>query len=132
MMEKGVAYGLASAMLFGITTPFAKILLGSVSPVMLAGLLYAGSGVGLLFLFVLRRLSQKRGTSISMPRGREWGWLAGAILLGGVFGPIALMHGLAAIAAATASLLLNLEAVFTALVAWFLFGVARAAHSVPP
>lgn len=121
MMQKGIAYGLSSAILFGISTPVAKILVGSVSPVMLAGLLYAGSGVGLLFLFMLRRLSQKRATPISMPRGNEWGWLAGAILLGGVLGPVALMYGLAATAASSAALLLNLEAVFTALIAWFLF-----------
>ena len=121
MMQKGIAYGLASAILFGVSTPVAKILVGSVSPVMLAGLLYAGSGLGLLSLLVLRRLSSRRRTSISMPRGNEWGWLAGAILLGGVLGPVALMYGLAATAASTASLLLNLEAVFTALIAWFLF-----------
>lgn len=121
MMPKGVAYGLASAILFGISTPVAKILVGSVSPVMLAGLLYSGSGLGLLFLLVLRRLSARRPASISMPRGNEWGWLAGAILLGGVLGPVALMYGLASTSASTASLLLNLEAVFTALIAWFLF-----------
>ena len=121
MMQKGIAYGLASAILFGISTPVAKILVGSVSPVMLAGLLYAGSGLGLLFLLVLRRLLATRRASISMPCGNEWGWLAGATLLGGVLGPVALMYGLAATSASTASLLLNLEAVFTALIAWFLF-----------
>lgn len=120
-MQKGIAYALSSAILFGISTPVAKILVGSVSPVMLAGLLYAGSGVGLLLLLVLRRLSQKRAAPISMPRGNEWGWLAGAILLGGVLGPVALMYGLAATSASNASLLLNLESVFTALIAWFLF-----------
>jgi len=121
MMQKGIGYALASAILFGISTPIAKILVGSVSPVMLAGLLYAGSGLGLLLLLALRRMSAKRPASISLPRGNEWGWLAAAILLGGIFGPIALMYGLATTAASTASLLLNLEAVFTALTAWFLF-----------
>jgi len=119
-MQKGIAYGLASAILFGVSTPIAKILIGSVSPVMLAGLLYAGSGLGLLVVFVWRRLG-KRAMSISMPRGKEWVWLAAAILLGGIMGPLALMHGLAATPASTASLLLNLEAVFTAVIAWFLF-----------
>ena len=56
-----------------------------------------------------------------MPRRAEWIWLAGAILFGGVAGPVALMYGLVTSAASTASLLLNLEAVFTALLAWFLF-----------
>ena len=120
-MQKGIAYGLASAVLFGISTPVAKILVGSVSPVMLAGLLYAGSGLGLLLVLVWRRLSPKHLAPVSMLRGKEWGWLAGAILLGGVLGPLALMYGLAVTAASTASLLLNLEAVFTALIAWFVF-----------
>jgi drug/metabolite transporter (DMT)-like permease len=119
-MKRGAAYGLASAALFGISTPIAKILVDSVSPVMLAGLLYAGSGFGLLVLLASRRLSRKR-SPISMPRGEEWVWLTGAILLGGVFGPVALMYGLTVTAASTASLLLNLEAVFTALIAWLLF-----------
>lgn len=120
-MQKGIAYGLASAMLFGISTPVAKILVGSVSPVMLAGLLYAGSGLGLLLVLMWRRLSSKHPAPVSMPREKEWAWLAGAILLGGVLGPLALMYGLTVTAASTASLLLNLEAVFTALIAWFLF-----------
>ena len=120
-MHKGIAYGVASAMLFGISTPIAKILVGSVSPVMLAGLLYAGSGLGLLVLLVWRRLSPKHPAPVSMPRGKEWVWLVGAILLGGVLGPVALMYGLTVTAASTASLLLNLEAVFTALIAWFVF-----------
>jgi drug/metabolite transporter (DMT)-like permease len=120
-MRKGIAYALASAMLFGISTPIAKILVDTVSPVMLAGLLYAGSGSGLLLLLVLRRLLPNRPAFIGVPRGKEWGWLAGAILLGGVLGPSALMYGLTVTAASTASLLLNLEAVFTALIAWFFF-----------
>jgi drug/metabolite transporter (DMT)-like permease len=120
-MQKGIAYGLTSAALFGISTPIAKILVGFVPPVMLAGLLYAASGLALLLLLTWRWLSPRRSQAISMPRGKEWGSLSGAILLGGVVGPVALMYGLTAVAASTASLLLNLEAVFTALLAWFLF-----------
>ena len=120
-MHKGIGYGLASAMLFGVSTPFAKILVGSVSPVMLSGLLYAASGLGLLLLLVSHRLSPRHAAPVSMPRGKEWAWLAGAILLGGVVGPLALMYGLTTTAASTASLLLNMEAVLTALIAWFVF-----------
>ena len=120
-MQTGVVYGLVSAVLFGVSTPAAKILLGSISPLMLAGLLYAGSGIGLLLLHAWRLLSPRRASSISMPRGSEWTWLGGAIVFGGVLGSVALMYGLSATAASTASLLLNLEGVFTALLAWFLF-----------
>ena len=55
------------------------MLVGSVAPVMLAGLLYGGSGLGLLLLLVARRLSPRHSACISMPRGKEWAWLAGAI-----------------------------------------------------
>lgn len=112
---------LGSAVLFGMSTPLAKILVGSVSPLILAGLLYAGSGLGLSLMLVGRRLLAPRDFSIVLPRRSEWPWLVGAIMFGGVAGPVALMYGLVTSEASTASLLLNLEAVFTALLAWFLF-----------
>ena len=118
---KGVIVALGSAVLFGMSTPLAKILVGSVSPLMLAGLLYAGSGLGLAVILAGRRFWAPRASSITLPRRAEWIWLAGAIFFGGVAGPVALMYGLVTSAASTASLLLNLEAVFTALLAWFLF-----------
>jgi len=119
-MQKGVIAALGSAFLFGMSTPLAKILLGSVPPFVLAGLLYVGSGLGLAFMLAGRRLG-KRASVMSLPRGSEWAWLAGAIFFGGVIGPVALMYGLVTTTASTASLLLNLETIFTALVAWFLF-----------
>ena len=120
-MQRGVIVALGSAVLFGMSTPLAKILVGSVSPLMLAGLLYAGSGLGLAVILAGRRLWSPRVSSVTLPRRTEWIWLAGAIFFGGVAGPVALMYGLVTSAASTASLLLNLEAVFTALLAWFLF-----------
>ena len=120
-MQKGVLVALSSAVLFGMSTPLAKTLVGTVPPLMLAGLLYAGSGLGLAAILVGRRLRAPRGSSISVPRRAEWLWLVGAIFFGGVAGPVALMYGLVTSAGSTASLLLNLEAVLTALLAWFLF-----------
>lgn len=120
-MKRGIVYGLASAVLFGVSTPIAKILVGAVSPLMLAGLLYAGSGAGLLVVLACRAITAKGSRSISVPQRSEWGWLAGAILFGGVLGPVALMYGLLETSASAASLLLNFEGVFTALLAWFLF-----------
>ena len=120
-VQKGVMVALGSAALFGISTPLAKILTGTVSPLLLAGLLYAGSGLGLSLLLAARRWSTLRESSFSLPRGGDWIWLSGAIVLGGVVGPVALMYGLVTSAASTASLLLNLEGAFTALLAWFLF-----------
>jgi drug/metabolite transporter (DMT)-like permease len=119
-VRKGIAYALASAVLFGLSTPVAKALVGAVPPLMLAGLLYAGSGIGLLLAMVVRGLASDR-SRVPLPNRTEWLWLGAAIVLGGILGPVALMYGLSAMPASTASLLLNLEGVFTALIAWFLF-----------
>ena len=88
-MQIGVLVALGSAVLFGLSTPLAKILVGTVSPLLPAGLLYAGAGLGLSLLLAGRYLRAPRGTSISVPRRGEWLWLAGAILFGGVAGPVA-------------------------------------------
>jgi drug/metabolite transporter (DMT)-like permease len=116
-MSPSVAAALAAALLFGASTPFAKVLVGDVAPVLLAGLLYLGSGVGLWIVRVVR----DRGFKSAGLSAAEWPWLASAIIAGGILGPILLMYGLARIAAADASLLLNLEAVLTALLAWLVF-----------
>lgn len=108
---------LAAAVLFGASTPIAKLLSNEVAPVLLAGLLYVGSGVGLWIIRIVR----DRGFGASTLPAREWPWLIGAILAGGVLGPILLMYGLSRTSAGNASLLLNLESVFTALLAWIVF-----------
>jgi len=120
-VRASVAYALASAALFGVSTPLAKLFIGGVSPLMLAGLLYAGSGVGLLAILVVRALLASDNARMSLPSRDEWPWLAGAILFGGIAGPVALMYGLVTTTASTASLLLNLETVLTAVLAWFVF-----------
>jgi drug/metabolite transporter (DMT)-like permease len=111
----GVFAALGAALLFGAGTPAAKLLLGPVSPWLLAGLLYLGSGLGLAALRLLQRANPVRLTL------SELGWLIGAIVSGGVVGPVLLMWGLANMPASGASLLLNAEGVFTALLAWFVF-----------
>jgi drug/metabolite transporter (DMT)-like permease len=112
---------LAAALLFGASTPFAKLLVGTTQPLLLAGLLYLGSGLGLAVLIALRVLTGRvDGRSLRIPRG-ELPWLAGAIFFGGVLGPALLMVGLSRTSAASASLLLNVEGVLTALLAWVAF-----------
>ncbi|MGE0356247.1 MAG: EamA family transporter [Burkholderiales bacterium] len=116
-MNSSVLHALLAAALFGASTPLAKLLVGEVTPVLLAGLFYLGSGAGL----VVTRLARDRGwKSPDLPR-REWPWLLGAIAFGGVLGPVALMSGLQATTGSAASLLLNLEAVLTAAIAWVVF-----------
>jgi drug/metabolite transporter (DMT)-like permease len=116
----GVSFAMLAAALFGASTAFSKILLGKTEPVMLAGLLYLGSGIGLTIWSRFRSRS-KAGTGEAQLKPSDFPWLAGAILAGGIIGPVLLMVGLAITAASSASLLLNLEGVFTAVLAWFVF-----------
>jgi len=114
-LDRGVWAALAAAALFGAGAPFAKLLLEGTGPWLLAAILYLGSGLGLAFVRRVRRAEAVR------PTRAEWGWLGGATLAGGVIGPVLLMTGLASMPAAGASLLLNMEGVLTALLAWFVF-----------
>ena len=117
-LRPGVGPALLAALLFGLSTPLSKLLLGEMPPVLLAGLLYLGSGVGLT---VLRSFQLLRGKDSAPLVRRDVPWLAGAVLFGGVLGPVLLMTGLRTTPAAATALLLNLEGVFTALLAWFVF-----------
>ncbi len=113
--QPGVAAALGAALLFGAGTPSAKLLLHDVSPWLLAGLLYLGSGLGLTLYRLLNH-----SPAVRLPR-KEIFWFAAAILAGGIIGPVLLMVGLMGMPASGASLLLNAEGVFTALLAWFAF-----------
>jgi drug/metabolite transporter (DMT)-like permease len=115
MLDGGVAAAMGAALLFGAGTPLAKLLLGSVGPWMLAGLFYLGSGLGL----TLYRMVAK-AAPVKLAQG-EAIWLGGATLAGGVVGPLLLMAGLSGMPASGASLLLNAEGVFTAVLAWVAF-----------
>ncbi|MCX7174519.1 MAG: DMT family transporter [Proteobacteria bacterium] len=115
LRQPGVPAALGAALLFGAGTPLAKWLLDAISPWLLAGLLYLGSGLGLT---LYRRLIRAPG--VRLPRNEAF-WFAGAIFSGGIVGPVLLMIGLTGMPASGASLLLNAEGVFTALLAWFAF-----------
>jgi drug/metabolite transporter (DMT)-like permease len=112
---------LGGAFLFGASTPAAKVLSAhELTPQLLAGLLYMGSGLGLaiinIFLLLTTRTSRaKLVTRAHLPS------LAGVILCGGIIAPVMLMIGLRATSGGAASLLLNLEEVLTAALAWFAF-----------
>src|ERR687886_488023 len=119
-VDRGVVLALIAAVLFGASAPFAKLLLRGTSPQLLAGLLYVGSGIGLAAVWLRRRFESGAGREASLTR-HDAPWLVGAIAFGGALGPVLLMVGLTRTPASSASLLLNLEGVFTALLAWFVF-----------
>ena len=116
-MNQSVTFAIAAAVLFGASTPLAKLLVGDVSPVLVGGLLYLGSGLGL----GLFRMLRDRAWKPSGLQAGEWPWLLGAIFFGGVLAPVALMYGLTTASGSVASLMLNLESVLTAVLAWVVF-----------
>jgi len=117
VVHTGVLLALLSSVLFGASTPFAKLLLGTVDPWMMAGLLYLGAGLGLAIVHVSRTVLQLPAIEAPLRRS-DMLWLVLVILTGGLIGPLLLMFGLARTDAATASLLLNLEGLATLGIAW--------------
>ncbi len=118
---KASSYALLAALLFGASTPAAKVILNEIPPQLLAGILYLGSGLGLACLFIGRTIVLKASQREASIKGNELPWLIGAIVTGGIIAPVLLMVGLSITPASSASLILNLEGVFTALLAWFIF-----------
>lgn len=112
---RGIAAACTAAVLFGVTTPLAKILLGSMTPLLLAALLYFGAGLGVTLQRALR------GVRGGAPVGRDRGIVAAAIVAGGVLAPALQLLGLAHMPAASAALLLNAESALTVVLAraWF-------------
>ena len=119
--SSGASMALASAVLFGISTPLAKLLLGNgADPWLLAGMLYLGSGIGLTLYAFVKRLGGAAAAETPLRRA-DLGWLGLAILAGGVAGPLLLMLGLARTSASAAALLLNVEGLATMVIAWVVF-----------
>lgn len=113
---RGAALGLIAAALFGISAPVAKLLLSQIAPVLLAGLLYLGAAAGLgLHRAISRPTREARLGRGDLPK------LAVVVLAGGVVAPVLMLVGLGRVTALTGSLLLNLEAPFTVLLAVALF-----------
>jgi drug/metabolite transporter (DMT)-like permease len=116
----GIPIALASAALFGLSTPLAKLLLGTVDPWLLAGLLYLGSGLGLLAAQLGRDTLGIEPAEAPLRRA-DLPWVAAVVLAGGIVGPVLLLLGLIRTEASTAALLLNLEGLATMGIAWLVW-----------
>ena len=116
-----ILQALIAALLFGVSAPLAKLLLGDVEPIPLAAFLYLGSGFGLLIIKIFQYINRKGLFSEAHIKRQDLLWLAGAILAGGVAAPIILLISLKNTPASTASLLLCFEGVATTLIAYFVF-----------
>jgi drug/metabolite transporter (DMT)-like permease len=119
----GIAYGIAAAILFGLSAPCAKLLLLHTDPLTLAALLYLGAGLGLS----IYRLAPSRDSGTGFQREaqiriEDTPMLAAIVLLGGVAGPFLLLAGLQHMTGLSGSLMLNLETPFTIIVALSVFG----------
>ena len=119
-MRFGIVLALLSAVLFGASTPVAKMMLGGVDPWMMAALLYLGAGAGLASVHLSRRVLRLPVVEAPLRRS-DVPWLAAVIMAGGLAGPLFLMFGLVRTDAAGASLLLNLEGLTTMGIAWLVF-----------
>jgi len=119
-INSGYLYAIFSAVLFGASTPAAKYFLKEIHPILLAGLFYSGAGIGIFIILLGRKLFLHGGSDTKLHL-RDFKWLLIATLCGGIAAPVLLMVSLAKMSASTVALLLNLETVFTALTAWFLF-----------
>jgi drug/metabolite transporter (DMT)-like permease len=120
-VQRYALFALLAAALFGASTPLAKLLLQDASPLLLAGLLYLGSGSGLLVIRTVRRALVNEPPVEARLAAADFGWLAAAVVAGGICAPVLLLWGLSGTSAGSASLLLNLESVMTTLIAAVVF-----------
>lgn len=119
MAMNPVIFVVISAFLYGLSQPLAKLLLNDITPVAMAGLLYAGSFAGLsLFSLIPGTTGSKKYVPVSR---KDLPYLAGSVISGGILAPICMMLGLSYVSGFTASLFGNLEAVATALIAYLFF-----------
>lgn len=115
----GQLLSVLSAILFGVSPVFCKLVIGDMSPALLAGLLYLGSGLGLqLVLLFQRKSSFYELRRLPLKHSLK---LVGAIVSGGVIAPVCLTYGIKYGSASEVSLLLNLETVATTVIAWLVF-----------
>lgn len=116
VFSAGVWFGLLAAVSFGAGAPFAQRLVAHADPQLLAGLLYLGA----VIVLGLARPSGRRGEA--RLRRSDAPTLGVVVLSGGVLGPVLLLIGLERVSGVTGSLVLNLEAPLTALLAVWVFG----------
>lgn len=114
-IPRGAQIALVAAVLFGISTPLTKPFLKETSSFFTAGLLYFSSGIS---IYIFRKLTGAQSIKMNHSERTYFGL---AVACGGIVAPVFLLTGLSLISASDASILLNLESVLTALIAWFIF-----------
>ena len=117
--HKGIAFAALAAVFYALNAPLSKLLLKTVSPTMLAALLYLGAGIGMSALYLFR---EKTGGHAGEKKlsAKELPYTIMMVLLD-IAAPIALMYGLLNTTAANAALLNNFEIAATSLIALLFF-----------
>lgn len=116
MKRLAIITGILSGFLFGIATPFSKLLLANLNSFQLAGLLYLGAGLA-MFPYIFKKNSHLKLLFQSGSRAKT----AGIIFFGGFMGPLLLLAGLKTANAASVSIWLNMELVATAILGVYIF-----------
>lgn len=118
-IKKGISFAILAAALYAINAPFSKILLEFIPPTLMAGFLYVGSGVGMIFIALIRKIKKYEEKELKLTKS-ELPYTIAMIVLD-IAAPICLLFGLNYTTAANASLLNNFEIAATAIIAFMVF-----------
>lgn len=118
--KKGIAIALLAAICYSISSPLSKLILNYLSPTLMAGFLYLGAGVCMLFIFLFRMIFKKKINKEKKLTKKDLPYVIGMVVLD-IAAPILMMFGLSTTSAANASLLNNFEIVMTSLIALLFF-----------
>lgn len=118
-IRKGITFAIIAAALYAVNAPFSKILLDFMPPTLMAGFLYIGAGVGMVFIACIRKLRKTETKELKLTKS-ELPYTVAMILLD-IAAPICLMIGLNTTTAANAALLNNFEITATAIIALIVF-----------
>ena len=118
-IRHGIFLAVLAAGLYALNAPFSKLLLHFMPSTLMAGFLYIGAGLGMIMIFLFRRIANRPGNESSLTRS-ELPYTIAMIVLD-IAAPICLLFGLSQTTAANASLLNNFEIVATAIIALAIF-----------
>lgn len=118
-IKKGIAFAILAAALYAINAPFSKLLLDFMPSTLMAGFLYVGAGIGMVFIALIRKIQKTEVKELKLGKA-ELPYTIAMIVLD-IAAPICLLLGLNATTAANTSLLNNFEIVATAIIALMVF-----------
>lgn len=121
LKQQAIWYALGSVLLYATATPCTKLILQHIAPIMLAGLLHLGAGIGLTCMWLFQNLRGHKNAVDFLPNRKDWPWLIWPVLAGGILSALCLMMAMNITRASCVSLLINLEIVFTVLMARLVF-----------